>query len=161
MAELFKKIVGNPTAEEKEKMIKTGVIPTQYKNPESKRYITLLKSDLDIELCFGLNADAWAIIEIGREAMFDRIIEILNGYEDISNSSINNGIFNLDESEVLVEGVEAGSSVSLKQFIIMCNKAYPDKDFDIDYYLLLNKNADKPNYIPDATGLGTSGTILD
>lgn len=172
---MFKQIVGNPTPEEIELMVKEQSVPSKFKSPEDKEYLALIvmedanMTDNVIDDCLFKQVTSFGgesglfIIRRGRRRMFEALIDLFNF--DAQEEYACNGYISVKHSSVLVEGLSIDQrSVDLYQFIRLCNSEYPDIAIDIDGYLsstATDEEEKDTNTSSSATGFGSAGTLLE
>lgn len=131
---LFQKINQGITNQQAEDIARAGVVPSNMKDPEDKVYFIIFRSysimpTSDIAGRVDENGheqpfyiDGEALIVEGRHNAFTKIKEFIDG--DFCNS------IDMRLSLVMVEGVDAGKSISMYRFLKLCNRSYPNEKFN-------------------------------
>lgn len=157
MPGLFTELNGHVTQEQLDRMNKSGIIPSDAKSPEEKRYIVIFvtKDTLESQIAEGIEINESIIVD-GRYNLFNAIKNYL--IADMETEKI----IDIKKSIVMVEGVDAGKAVSLYRFIGLCNKSYPNEEFDeLNSYIEEEVINPVPNNTNTATGNALfGGTFL-
>ena len=129
---VFQKLNGEISEGQINEIVKTGVIPSNLKDPESKIYFAIFRSYSRVlysDFCseespYRQEIDGEVLICEGRYNIFNKIKEFIENDEERS--------IDMRTSIVMVEGVDAGKSISMYRFIKLCNQSYPNEKFDED-----------------------------
>lgn len=151
MAGLFTELNGHVTQEQLDRMNKSGIVPSDAKSPEEKRYtvIFVTTDTLESQIAEGIEVNE-AIIVDGRYNVFNAIKNYL--IADMETEKI----IDIKKSIVMVEGVDAGKAVSLYRFIGLCNKSYPNEEFDeLNSYI-----EEEVNQMPNNTNTTTGNALF-
>lgn len=150
MAGLFTELNGHVTQEQLDRMNKSGIVPSDAKSPEEKRYtvIFVTTDNLESQIAEGVEVNE-AIIVDGRYNIFNAIKNYLIADMEAEK------IIDIKKSIVMVEGVDAGKAVSLYRFIGLCNKSYPNEEFDE-----LNSYIEEEVVNPMPNNTNTTGNAL-
>jgi hypothetical protein len=160
MSSPFTTLSNGVTKEQIDAMARSGQVPSNLKSEVSKMYIVIfthIDGTMYSEMSAAEEVDGEFIVCEGREATYDRIINFLNS--DLEPCSVD-----INKSKVLVEGVDAGKSVSLLRFIGFCKNFYPNKEIDLSRHLeAIGVESDETAQVTrQATGFGgNSGTMLN
>ena len=147
----------NPNISEEaiDKIAKTGVIPPEAKDVETKLYWVIFQLNFKYGSYIeeNLEIDGEAIIVTGRHNCLIKILEYLEADAGLD--------VNIDTSVMTTEGFDIGKAPSVRRFLIASIKHYPKDSERINE--ILNLYSDKihdDNSTTMATGNGSSGTFL-